>query len=133
MTRLRPIGFFRELPHGSPEGSSLRDSLQTVPADFEAEAVSYLRGAVILAIAPMLNRDVFNHGHILGALEVLTDGTWYWPSDLSYYVEKYHCRLPEDFMAHMRNLNWKPPQEEEIDIAAIDAEFATNSEIIDAE
>jgi hypothetical protein len=40
---------------------------------------------------------------------LLTDGVWYWPLDLAYYVERYHVALPAPFVAHMQACGWRPP------------------------
>ena len=39
----------------------------------------------------------------------LTDGTWSWPEGLPHYITDHHVRLPDDFVAHMRRLNWAVP------------------------
>ncbi len=44
------------------------------------------------------------------------DGIWAWYADLVYYVEKYHVRLPNEFMEHMKMNNWMVPPEETVDV-----------------
>jgi hypothetical protein len=42
-------------------------------------------------------------------LAVLTDGAWIWPADLAHYVERYHVRLPGEFVEHAAGRGWTPP------------------------
>lgn len=44
------------------------------------------------------------------------DGTWAWYGDLAYYVEKYHVRLPNEFIEHMKMNNWMVSPEDTVDI-----------------
>ena len=39
-----------------------------------------------------------------------TDGIWLWLDDLDYYVLHHHVRLPDSFVKHMENINYKAPQ-----------------------
>jgi hypothetical protein len=41
---------------------------------------------------------------------VLTDGQYAWPSDLAYYVERYHVRLPDDFVSVIAAHGWRVPE-----------------------
>ncbi|WP_370421167.1 hypothetical protein AB8O64_23420 [Streptomyces sp. QH1-20] len=38
-----------------------------------------------------------------------TDGTWAWPAYWSYFVREYGMALPEEFVAHVRSLDFTPP------------------------
>lgn len=47
-------------------------------------------------------------GREMGAWD-LSDGKWVWPEGLWIYVEKYHVRLPEAFVADMRSRGFRLP------------------------
>lgn len=114
MTRLRRVGFYRELAYGDPSDPALRESLAAEPAPHEREIAAYLRSAPRLAIAPMVTYDVLDPHRALGTPSLHTDGAWAWPSDLAYYVETYHLQLPAQFLEHIRARNWLPPREDEL-------------------
>jgi hypothetical protein len=38
--------------------------------------------------------------------DMVTDGVWLWPGELSYYVGVHHVELPAEFVSHMRQNNW---------------------------
>ncbi|WP_206754386.1 hypothetical protein, partial [Lentimonas sp. CC19] len=42
----------------------------------------------------------------------LTDSTWIWPEGLSHYVEEHDITLPDEFIRHMEDRNWKAEVEE---------------------
>lgn len=41
----------------------------------------------------------------------LTDGVWVWPEGLAHYVEAHTVRLPEEFLHHMRERDWRMTSE----------------------
>lgn len=41
----------------------------------------------------------------------LTDGVWVWPEGLVHYVEVHSVRLPDEFIRHMREREWRLPVE----------------------
>ncbi|MGW4996396.1 hypothetical protein ACWEP8_01925 [Streptomyces hydrogenans] len=47
---------------------------------------------------------------LIGGLSLLTDGQWFWYSDLAHYVERYHVTLDPRFVQHARSANWCPPR-----------------------
>jgi hypothetical protein len=110
---------YKELSHGA-EGSenwpSLRDYLSAEPQDHEEDIARYLE------IAPGYS----GMGHVVGdildpsAKVVLfpgtrTDGMYVWPNELTYYVRKYHVRVPQGLVKRMASLNWKPPKHDDLD------------------
>lgn len=110
MTALRRVGFFRELRHGQPEGPSLRGSVAAEPHPEEDRIVAYLRQGAVVAVSGVMAHDVLDGDQKpIAVLATLTDGTWLWPSDLAYYVETYHARLPDDLLRHASCLRWVPP------------------------
>lgn len=109
--KLKRVGFFSELRHGNPDGPSLKDSVSTQAWHPQAARIAaYLGDATVVRASPGLTTDVLREGApVIGTLRILTDGVWAWPSDLAYFFRHYHVRLPEDFVAHMRETNWHPP------------------------
>ncbi len=41
----------------------------------------------------------------------LCDGVWLWPEGLHVYVGRFHVRLPDEFVAHMRENRFTVPNE----------------------
>lgn len=113
--KLKRTGFFAELPHGESSGPSLKASVRDDPQPNEPRIVEYLRCGCMFIAAPGLARDVLNKEDlVIGALRILTDGVWCWPSDLSYYVDKYHVRVPTEFLRRMEEKGWMPPKNVDI-------------------
>ena len=119
--KLRKVGFFRELRHGNNDGPSLTDHISDVAQPRETDIVNYLRKGILLVACPGISRDVLDESaEIIGSPHIMTDGVWEWPNDLSYYVEKYHARVPESFVQHMQSHDWKVPEERTVDLGALD-------------
>lgn len=108
-TKLVSVGFFSELRHGRPEGGSLRSALRPTAGPDDARLVAYLRAGKRLMMAPAPVRDVLANNAIIGSLEILTDGTFAWPSDLAHYIERHHASPPEALLAHARALGFVMP------------------------
>jgi hypothetical protein len=56
----------------------------------------------------------------------LSDGVWVWPVGLVVYVEKYHVRLPDEFINHMKQYDFKIPtnlKAENIECYPMDIDF----------
>jgi hypothetical protein len=104
---LRKAGFFRELRHGDPVGPSLAHQRDRVAAPDRARIAQYLRGGSVLASTGKFVDDWFEASNVdIAPLDVRTDGTWVWPGDLPYYVERYGVALPEELHRHMANQEW---------------------------
>jgi len=110
------VGFFRELRHGMPDGPQLRSVVSKSPHQNEDRIVRYLRSGVLFIATPGFVEDVLAPGQIIGSAHIFTDGVWVWPGDLAHYVEKYHVRLPAEFVAHMEDQNWTIPNEESVSL-----------------
>lgn len=107
---VREVGFFAELRHGRPDGPSLRAAVRPTGDPSEDQLVSYLRSGPTLATTGQMASDVLAGDDVpVAPLAVLTDGAWIWPADLAYYVERYHVRLPEEFVQHAAARGWTPP------------------------
>ncbi|MCC8247654.1 hypothetical protein [Saccharothrix luteola] len=108
---VKDLGFFRELPHGSPDGPSLREAVAKGDATIQGRIVSYLRRGSILAVTTKDAFDVLSNSKVnAGRLAMMTDGDWLWPADLPYYVEHYNVLLPREFTDHAASSGWHPPQ-----------------------
>lgn len=108
---LQLAGFFRELPHGRPDGPSLQERRHDAPQPDEDKIAHYLESAEALAISGSMSDDYFDPSKkAVARLETATDGVWLWPRDLGYYVRNYHVDLPPDFVAHMHQRAWQPPE-----------------------
>jgi hypothetical protein len=104
---LRPVGFFRELPHGSKEGPSLMESMQDMPAEHEGDVVEYLRQGALFIGSPGPVRDIVDDSGPIGTASVYTDGTWAWFGDLPHYILHYHVALPREFLDHAESHGWR--------------------------
>jgi hypothetical protein len=107
----RFIGEFSELGHGRSDGPSLRAAVRDEGDQDEQSLARYLREGAVLAATGTRVHDVLSPEHeLIGGLSCLTDGQWFWYSDLAHYVERYHVTLDERFIQHARSRNWSPPQ-----------------------
>jgi hypothetical protein len=46
----------------------------------------------------------------MGCVE-LSDGVYIWPEGLAIYIERYHIRLPDEFIRHMAENNFTIPKD----------------------
>jgi hypothetical protein len=122
------------LPGSSPNARpqlSLRDYLSPEPQNHEEEIARYLESAPAYSGVGKIVGDALNPD----APAVLfpgnrTDGLYVWQSELSYYVRKYHLRVPSELIERMSSLNWQPPAEQEIDWQLLHlADIHANSEM----
>ncbi len=110
MTKLKRVGYFREMRHGDPTGASLHNARQAQASADEAQLVNYLDAGNILVATAGPSIDVLDPDQPkIASAHVMTDGVYSWPGDLGYYVNKYHVRLPDEFLAHMASNNWNVP------------------------
>ena len=109
MSSLLKLGYFRELPHGDADGPSLREAIGTLHPDDKRRVTTYLdAGNVVATTAGAQTFDVLDAEHRrIGRLEILTDGIWAWPRDLSYYVRNYDVVLPVAFLTHAATSGWQ--------------------------
>ena len=103
---VRPVGFFAELNLHQAKGRPLlRDVVQDTPVADEGRIVAYLRAGRPTWVSRGRGHDVLRPEWIPIPDEhglLRTDGVWTWPSELAYYVEQYHVRLPAEFVELMR-------------------------------
>lgn len=105
--KLKKVGFFKELEYGDENGVSLKKIINNSPEKDEDKIINYLDSAMIIYVTAGIVCDILDESKgIIGTLEILTDGEWMWPSDLSYYIAHYHARLDKEFVDHVRKNNW---------------------------
>jgi hypothetical protein len=54
---------------------------------------------------------------IIGTLEILTDGTYAWPSDLAHYIERHHAAAPVALLEHARANDFLMPA---VDVSTVE-------------
>ena len=98
--KLRKLGFFKELPHGDPAGPSIA-AQTTLPAADKDRVLRYLKSGALLAASQAMAHDHFT-GDPITTLNLLTDGTWIWYSDLGHYLMAYDVAIDPAFLTHIR-------------------------------
>ncbi|MEV4659512.1 hypothetical protein [Micromonospora sp. NPDC049301] len=107
---MRDVGYFKELPHGYEDGPSLHRVRGELAENLVSSTARYLKdGPVVAAAAGYAFDELDPNRPAIAPLSIQTDGEWSWPSDLSYYVEKYRVGLPEEFLQHAAARGWRPP------------------------
>ncbi|HTO01860.1 MAG TPA: hypothetical protein VL068_14420 [Microthrixaceae bacterium] len=105
---MRRVGFFRELPHGDPNGPSLSDAIGFTAAELAVRLGRYLEGGRLLAAVPTPGVDVLDSTRSgVPSPHLLTDGQWVWPADLAHYVERYHVGVPDAFLVDIAAAGWR--------------------------
>jgi hypothetical protein len=115
--KLKPVVRFCEFPFGMASDPSMREFMVDQPWESQREAVAYLCSGHILGylmgsrLRDHFDRtsyaDVIVNGGREGGLTPLTDGTYFWPAGLAYFVERYNVRLPQEFLDHAASNGWK--------------------------
>lgn len=104
---LKRIGFYCEMPHGKENDPSIKDCISSIEISGKKEICNYLNNGIMLAACFGMETDVINpDAGFSGCPCYLTDGTWVWPGDLIYYVEKYNLQLPKEFLDFMEGNNY---------------------------
>ena len=119
--KLHAIVRFREFPLGTIDDPSLREFVAERPWPDQDNVIYYLRSGYIYAIPigggardhldPSQRANPEIDGRMVAACTEMTDGEWYWPAALIYYVEKYNLRLPAEFVAHAAQHGWRVNKE----------------------
>ncbi|MGW7053579.1 hypothetical protein [Streptomyces sp. NPDC054887] len=116
-SRDRFLGAYRELKHGSPDGPSLHACVRSKGDPHEENLVRYLRaGSVFAATGSGVNNVLSPTNQLIDDLHLLTDGEWFWHTDLAHHVERYHVPVDQRFVEHARDLGWSPPQLSETEL-----------------
>ena len=110
------IGAFRELPHGEPDGPSLKAAVRREPGPDESRLLTWLEQGEPCAVSPGVVHDVLDpERREVGTGSVLTDGTFAWFDDLAYYVRTHHVALPPAFVEHCRAHRWRFPDDVDVE------------------
>jgi hypothetical protein len=115
--KLKPIVHFREFPFGTIHDPSMRENASSQPWEHQQQVLDYLRSGHVLAYPMGADLpDWFDGtkranpkiaGRIEGGATPLTDGVWFWPAGLIYFVEHYNVRLPQEFIDHAAQHSWQ--------------------------
>ena len=114
---LKPMVRFREFPFGTREDPSMKEFMRVAPWESQSEFVAYLRCGLSLGI-PMGGNltDWFDRerkanveidDQMIGGVSEMTDGIWFWPAGLIYFIERYNVIVPDEVIDHAREQNWK--------------------------
>jgi hypothetical protein len=119
--KLKPVVHFREFPFGTLQDASMREFMAAQPREHQDQLLAYLRSGYILALPMGADlRDWFDppnkanpmiEGRSLGGVTPLTDGVWFWPAGLIYFIEKYNVLVPQPFIEHAAQNHWQINQE----------------------
>ncbi|MFH9133078.1 hypothetical protein [Streptomyces sp. NPDC017524] len=112
-------GFFEELwppPFGTPVGS-IKDNVAAHRHGDAKEIIQYLSSGHDLFSVMGSSEDVMGSGEtVLGGDSIHSDGAWIWRGDLCFYLRKYHVRLPNTFLAHVREKQYSMSAGKEIEL-----------------
>lgn len=108
--KVKTVGYYKEMPHAGKSTDSILDFIRKGDSKLVNSICEYLESGVGFIISPGVVDDVINPERgAAGTASTYTDGTWFWPGDLAYYVRNYNLKLPDEFIATMKKNNWKVP------------------------
>ncbi|MEV6438279.1 hypothetical protein ACIOJG_30275 [Streptomyces anulatus] len=114
MTEIRIAGFFEEFwpPSFGTLIDSVHDFISSEPYEDSKEIAKYLLSGHDLFSVMGSSGDVLGSGEtVLGGDSIFGDGDWVWRGDLCFYMRKYNVRLPDTFLAHVREKQYLVPAE----------------------
>lgn len=87
----------------------LYKSGKRIDQSIKKNIIDYLTKGKPIAFCPAVVHDELDNQHPVITVnpETRTDGYWTWNSTIEYYIDKYDFPLPEDFINHLININWK--------------------------
>lgn len=94
------IGKYEELAPGRGF-DSIKEHLDPHEYPGQREIVKYLKSGMVDMVSTELPRDVFTGEKIEMEKLGMNDGKFTWWNTLSYYVERYNLRLPQEFERHI--------------------------------
>jgi len=106
--KVKTVGYYKEMPHGKNSKESICEYVNKEDTARIDNICKYLESGIEFIISPGIAEDVINpdKGYV-GTTSTYTDGIWFWPADLSYYVRNYRLKLPEEFVQTMEQGGWK--------------------------
>ncbi len=118
--KLFRLGFFRELTHGDPMGPSLKDLIGAPQHGVDPRVTSYLnQGRLFIACPGHVTDFISGAPEPICSPNILTDGTWAWPEDLIYYVQKYQVQLDFKFLKHVESLEYQFPKTIDLSVCSL--------------
>ena len=66
------------------------------------EAIAYMCSGRPFLVSTKIPDDIVTGEHGVGGIAYRDDGDYTWSSELTYYVDKYNMRLPQDFIDHAK-------------------------------
>ncbi|MFI1253961.1 hypothetical protein ACH4U6_09180 [Streptomyces netropsis] len=111
---------------GKFDQASLRDGADHLEPSLREPVSRYLLESVSLVSAGNTSDPLAPRKGAVIPFGFSTDGSWAWPAYWSYFVREYGMALPEEFISHVRSLNFKPPKlsTEQIGQASIEIQEA---------
>ncbi|MFD4909911.1 hypothetical protein [Kitasatospora purpeofusca] len=102
----------------------LRSDVRAGAEPDEETLVAYLEAAEDVLASPSWAADLLDP-ELPRVCEnaVLTDGEWFWPAILPYYVRRYHVRLPDELLARIRGFGGQLPELGEAELMAATRRF----------
>ena len=108
------------MSYGDSTDPSIMDNIYTQIPNKD-EICNYLQNGIMLAACAGVTRDVIcPEKWVIGSPDSLSDGTWIWHADLSYYIKEYGLKLNEEFIEHMRLNSWQVPKDVNFDFDNIE-------------
>ncbi|GAB7043608.1 MULTISPECIES: hypothetical protein [Catenuloplanes] len=93
---------------------SIFDSVLDEELPDAARVVAYLRAGHLLIGAMDIADDPFEPGRqIMNGSSVQTDGDWMWRKDLARFVQRRRVGLPPEFLALIRERDYRVPERDE--------------------
>ena len=79
------------------EDPSIHDYMEKSPYPNQEKIANFLRNGKVEIARMSRDRDIFSGERIPYEAGVMSDGDYFWPNILAWYVEKYNLRMPEEF------------------------------------
>ena len=76
---------------------SIHDYLEAESYPHQGKIINFLKNGKIEFAQMSRDRDIFTGERIPQEVLVMSDGDYFWPNTLAWYVEKYNLRMPEEF------------------------------------
>ena len=106
--KVKTVGYYKEMPHGNNSTKSIKDFIHKEADGRISDICHYLDSGIELVVSPGIVDDIIKPERgVAGTSSTFTDGEWFWPGDLSYYVRNYNLKLPDEFLKTMENNNWE--------------------------
>lgn len=110
MTKLKPVGIYREM-YRTPrtELPSLEESYTRRVIGDRSSVVEYMRaGTPVFDVMEDVVDLVGRREWIRSGPSLLSDGVWVWRVDSAYYLQNYSLDMPDEFLEHVRQRNYRP-------------------------